>query len=461
MDRRISLIIISIFSTSIIWGQQEFTLDEAIAFGKENAPSMQLSEYDKADAEAQIKEYKSIGLPQVNASLDYNHFIEIPTQIIPDFISPFVDGRLVNYSLIDQSQVPEVTGQGLPAQFGTKNNFTIGADASMLIFDGSYLTGLKAVNLSRELSQQNLEVTAYEIENNITRSYLAVLQAENGQQIIRDNINTLEETFRETKIIYENGFAEKLDVERLQLSIDNLKRELERIVQATELTKNVLKFQMNYPLDKEIVLEDSFDQMFQEALSQSVSIDRDIDYAKRPEYGLINIGESLNKLNIERYQRGYYPSLRGFASYSVGVQRNDLFNSDEGGWFPTSIIGLSASIPIFDGFDKRSKIQRAQIELDKVNVQKKQLEQVINLEVRNAKIALVNANASLQNTESSLRLAEKIVNTSKIKFKEGIGSSLEVVQAENELYTAQSNHINAQYDLLVAVKDLEIALGNN
>ena len=454
---RLSFLIICLPILS--YGQMTFTLEEAIAYGLEHSMSITLSEYEIRDAAAQVNEYKSIGLPQVKASIDYQHFLEIPTQIIPDFISPFVDGRLVNYSLIDPSQVPTSTGPGLPAQFGTKNTFSLGADASMLLFDGSYFVGLRAAKLSQELSKRNQEVTVYELENNITRAYLSVLQAENNQQLLRDNISTLDETLRETEIIYENGFAEKLDVERLQLSLDNLNREMEKIVQFAELAKNLLKFQMNYPLEEDITLDDSFEQLYQQALAASVENGQPIEYENRPEYRMLSTAEALNKLNIERYQKGYLPSLRGFASYSVGVQRNNLFDSDENGWFPTSVLGLSASIPIFDGFDKRSKIQRAQISLDKLDVQRKQFEQVMNLEIQNARIALSNANASLQSTQRSLELAEKILNTSKIKFKEGVGSSLEVVQAEGELYTAQSNHTNAQYDLLVAVKDLEIAMG--
>ena len=443
----------------LLQAQQSYSLSDAISYAKENALSMKTEELNIADAEAQIKEYKSIGLPQVNASIDYQHFLAIPTQIIPDFISPFVDGRLINYSLIDPAQVPTTSGAGLPAQFGTKNIFSIGADASMLLFDGSYLTGLKAVKLSRELSQKNKSLTAYQIENNVTRAYLAVLQAEKSQKILKDNIQNLEKTHRETKIVFENGFAEKLDVERLQLSLDNLNRDFERILQVFELAKNVLKFQMNYPLDQELQLEDSFDNLVNQALASAVNINYEVDVNRRPEFQILNTAESLNSLNIERYKKGYYPSLRAFGSYSTGVQRNKLFDKDESGWFPTSVLGLTAAIPIFDGFDKRSKIQRAQIEFDKVGIQKQQFEQGMNLEVKNAKITLSNANATLLNTEKSLDLAEKILRTSNIKFREGIGSSFEVVQAERELYAAQANHTNAQYDLLVAVKDLEIALG--
>lgn len=457
----INTLILVMMVPMMVSGQTSFDLEEAISYAIENAPQLKKEAFNIADAEAQVNEYKAIGLPQVNGSIDYQHFLAIPTQIIPDFISPFVDGRLLNYSLIDDTQVPNSEGAGLPAQFGTKNVFSVGAEANMLLFDGSYLVGLKAVKLSRELAQGNKALTAYQVKNNVIKSYLGVLQAEKSQNIILDNINNLTKTHYETKIVYENGFAEKLDVERLQLSLDNLNRDFERILQLIEVTKNILKFQMSYPMDEDISLSESFDQLVDMATSKAVFLDQEMKLENRPEFQLLNTAESLNKLNVERYKKGYYPSLRGFASYSIGVQRNKLFDGDESGWFPTSVLGLAMSIPIFDGFDKRSKIQRAQIALDKVAIDKHQFEQAMSLEVTNAKIALSNANATLINTQRSVELAEKILRTTKIKFSEGIGSSIEVVQAERELYTAQANHTNAQYDLLVAVHDLEIALGQS
>lgn len=427
--------------TSVLWSQatNSFSLDQAIEYAAENHSEIRLEQLNVLDAEKQILEFKATGIPKLNASGSWNHFIDIPTQIVPDF-----------------------TGGGgpvMPFQFGLNNNVTVGVDLSVLIFDGSFLVGLQAQKLFRDLTQRQVNVKRHELKNRVTQAYMAALIAEKNAGLLDQNIASLEEIVAETRATYEAGFAEKLDVDRLRLSLENLKTERQKVGRLLEVSHNLVKFQMGYPLDQPIELSDSFDEISQLEWTQEWVANDPIDPSKRPEYDVITLGEELNKANIKRLQASYLPVLRGFFSYSEVLQRNDLFQ-DEIPWFPTTVAGLSFSFPIFDGLQRTAMIQRARVDLDKTRVQKAQFFTGMELEVRNNRIQLQNAYETSLSRKRSLDLAEEIYETAQIKFREGVGSSLELAQAESDMITAQGNYIEALYDLVVAKADLDHALGN-
>ncbi len=424
-------------------GQETYTIDESVNYAIKNSAQTRLNQLDLTKAEAQIKEYRATGLPQLKGSVNYQHFINLPTSLLP---AEIFGGPAGTFAEI---------------KFGLKNSLNSGLELNSLIFDGSFFTGLRAQKIYRELVFKQAEQSEFEIKNNVTKAYLGVLIAERNKNIIEKNLENLEKTLEETKIFFENGFLEKLDVSRLQLSFDNLSTEIGRIDRIINLSKNLLKFQMNYPLDKDITLSETLDDLVDKVIIAKVDLNEPLDINNRPEYAVIETGEKLNELNIEAMKKGYLPSLIGFANYQTAIQRNNLFNNDEPAFFPTTIVGLGLSIPIWDSYAKRSKIQQAQVDLEITRVQKSEFERGVSLQVYNAKLNYENALNTVNNTKRNENLALEIYNTSQIKFKEGIGSSLELGQAEQNLYAAQANYINALYELVVAKTDLDISLGKN
>lgn len=424
-------------------GQETYSIDESVNYAIKNSAQTRLNQLDLTKAEAQIKEYRATGLPQLKGSVNYQHFINLPTSLLP---AEIFGGPAGTFAEI---------------KFGLKNSLNSGLELNSLIFDGSFFTGLRAQKIYRELVFKQAEQSEFEIKNNVTKAYLGVLIAERNKNIIEKNLENLEKTLEETKIFFENGFLEKLDVSRLQLSFDNLSTEIGRIDRIINLSKNLLKFQMNYPLDKDITLSETLDDLVDKVIIAKVDLNEPLDINNRPEYAVIETGEKLNELNIEAMKKGYLPSLIGFANYQTAIQRNNLFNNDEPAFFPTTIVGLGLSIPIWDSYAKRSKIQQAQVDLEITRVQKSEFERGVSLQVYNAKLNYENALNTVNNTKRNENLALEIYNTSQIKFKEGIGSSLELGQAEQNLYAAQANYINALYELVVAKTDLDISLGKN
>ncbi len=417
----------------------KMTLEDAIKYALENNIDMRLAQINIADADQQIIERRAIGIPQLSAGVNYQYFIQIPASV-------------VDLSTFDPS-VPEGTFEKI--EFGLKNNLTASIDMQTLLFDASYLTGLKAAKAYRSYVQKDRERVVYEVRNRVIESYLPALILEESKKTLVKNIGNLESLLNETRALYKEGFVEQLDVDRLDLSLANLQVELENLDRQKELVYNVLKFQMGYPVNDPIEAVDDIDALFIPASEEDLTAD--INYARRPEIQVLEMGIKLNELNVELNRSGYLPSLAAFGSYQQSAQGNNLFDNPV--WVPSAIVGLQLNVPIFDGFDKRAKINRAKLDLEEAINQQNQIKQAISLEITNARTSYINALQRLDSQGKNLKLAEKIYNTTKIKYKEGVGSSLEITQAEQSLYETQQNYIQARYDLLVAKRALDKALG--
>lgn len=437
----------TLFLFTFVWqmnGQESFDLASAVQYGLEHNATTKIDQLELVKANAQIREYISIGLPKISGSANLQHFIDIPTSLLPA-------------SFTDPTAPPNTFTE---LQFGLKNNLSAGIDVSTLVFDGSFFTGLKAQKMYRELIIKQANTTDFEIKKNITKAYLSVLITEKNKEQLDKNLKLIQKSLDETKVLFDNGFVEKLDVDRLTLSYDNLNAELDKMARFSDMTENILKFQMSFPLNQEIVLSESLDDMVDLVLTEKIDLEGPIEVSKRPEYETIEITEKLNDININAMRNGYLPSLSAFGSYQASLQRNDLFDNDQPGFLPTTVVGLALNVPIWDGNTRNSQIQMAKVDRELVTVQKQEFERAVTMEVMNARIQYENAKSSVNNAKRSESLANSIYETSQIKFREGVGSSLELTQAESELFSAQSNYINALYELVDAKADLDFAFGN-
>lgn len=423
-------------------GQKSFSIDEAIQYAIKNSNDIKLDQIEIKTADKEVKEYIASGLPKVNGSVEYQHFLEIPTSFVP---AEFFGG---------------MPGEFAELKFGLPNQMTTGVNMNTLIFDGSFFTGLRAQKLYKELKSKSINQTEYEIKKNVTEAYVNVLLTRENIEILDKNLENLDKSITETTAFYENGFVEKLDVNRLELSYDNLlsqKKTLERIAL---LSKNLLKFQMNFPLNEEILLSQSLDDVVDKVLVKDIEPIESIDYNKRPEYSSILLGQQLNEINFKATRMTRYPSLVGFGNYQYQIQRTNLFESDEPGFFPVSIVGLSMNVPIYSGGATAIKEQKIKLDIEKTEIQKQQFEKSVELQIMNAYQQYLNAKEAMYAAKRQQVLAEEIYDITQIKYKEGVGSSLETSQAEREVYAAQQQYMQSLFDLVSSKISLDIATGD-
>lgn len=420
-----------------------YSLKEAIDYAIQKNINVKNAQLDAISAEARIGEIRSAGLPQVTANFNLGDNLIIQKVIVPA-------------NLFDPNASADAAPLALP--FGIKYSGSASATLNQLIFNGSYFIGLKAAATYRELAQKGVTQSKVSVAEAVTKAYYSAQVAEERAKVLDLNLNRIDSLMRETKALNESGFVELLDVTRLEVQINNLRTERQKVQNLIELSYSLLKYQMGMPLTESVKLKDSIEESSAETLSV-VALNSDLNYNNRIEYSLLTTQEKLADLDIRNIRSGYLPSVSASIGYGHNNGRDrfaDMFRTQ---WFNSSLLSLNINIPIFDGFSKKYQIDQKKIALDKVKLNQTLLEQSINLEANQASITIKNAYATLQTEKRNRDLAEEVVRVSKIKYKEGVGSNIEVVNAESAFKESQTNYFAALYDLLIAKVDLSKARG--
>lgn len=436
-----------------------FSIAQAVQYAMDNAIEVQNAMLDINIQKQTNREVTALAMPQANASLSTNHFLDVPVTTLPNFISPSVYQVLVDNGVKDGSGNPIAFPAGgfgsVAAKFGTAWNASGGIDLSQILFDGQIFVGLKARSAVLSLSKQNAEVTKEQIKANVYKLYYQLVVGAKQSGTVDANIERFEKLLQDTREIYKNGFAEKLDVEKVEVQLNNLKTEKEKINNQLEIGNAALKFLINLPQTDSLLLTDTLNPS---TLEDNISNDSLI-FENRKEYQQLNTAIKLNGYNIKRYELSKIPTVVAFGSFSKNAQRNEFNFFNQGQWFSTSLIGMKVQIPLFDGNARNARIQKAKWELKKVENTKVKLEQAMQLEFFSAKKKLSSALTTLHNQEKNTLLAEKVYNSTKLKYEQGLGSNMEIYNAQTELKTAQNNYYAALYDAIIAKIDFEKAIG--
>ena len=441
--KKIILSFCSILVVSIGLAQQpaakEMTLEQCLAYALGNSEAIMISQLSIKKADADVREIISYGLPRADlqGGLNYNYKVQT---------------SLVDASNFDPS-LPE--GTLTEIQFGLPYDGRVNFGINQLIFDGSYFVGIEAAKTFRELSRKENQRTEINVIEAVSKAYYTVLISETQVFLLNENFNRLDTLLRETQQMYQNGFAEQIDIDRIRVSYNNVKVSLETQVQLLEISRKLLNFQMGLDLNQNMLL---ITQLTDVNLAVP-EIEASFDYNDRIEYSQVQTNQHLARLDKKNYQSGYLPKIYAGFNYGYNSARSDASLLFSEKWYDFGSLGATLSIPIFDGFYKRSKIQQIQINIEQLDFQKSSLEKSIDIEIQQARINLQSNLNVLDIQKENQALAENIFRISKIKFQQGVGSNLELTNADNELKTAQSNYLAALYQSILSKIDLLKATG--
>lgn len=429
------------------------SLDEAVDLALKNNATIKNAALDIKYAETQVDEIRAQGLPQINGNAGFTHNLEIATQVLPDFISPSVYGVLFEEGVLPAKDIQIGT---FPAQFGVPFSMQAAIGVNQLLFDGTFFLGLKAASEFVNVSKLSISKDEIDVKEAVKKAYYMALISEENLGQLGQSLKNIEAMKKETEALYEAGYAEKLDVDRIVLSVSNLEISINKLQNQAKLAKQLLLNAMGMDVNQTISLTSKLPSLDENSKVLSTSFNP----GNRIEYQLLEQQERLTELNMKRYKMGYFPSLYGNFNYggNTFAGEDQLSNlGDE--WFPISSYGVTLNVPIFDGLFKKAKTDQAKIDLEKISNSKEQLALGMNLQISQAQTNYLNALKSIELQEKSKVLAESIYKTTQIKFKEGVGSSFEMITAESEVTSARTNYLNALYELNVAQIDLEKALG--
>jgi outer membrane protein TolC len=435
------LIFSLLLASNLSFSQTSYTLREAVDYAVKNHVSIKNAQLDILNAEARVSEIKGLGLPQVNASVNYTNNV-----IIPRF---FIPARTFDPSAGE--------GDVVAAEFGVANSGQAGVSLSQLLFDGSYTLGLKAADVYKELPRKILTQTKQQTAEGVMKAYYGILVNEERMRILDLNIGRLDSLLRDTKALNKQGFVEKVDVQRLEVQLNNLKTESKNVERLQELSYHLLKFQMGKKLTEPLTLTDKLQDVTINEVAPEP--EPELKYTNRIEYSILQTQTKLAELDLKNQKVGVLPRVLLSGSYGFSAGRPQFFDLVTKPWFSSATLGFVIQVPIFDGFQRKHKIIQSQNNLQKVKNSYELLENSIDIQVKQGQITLKNAYETLAEQKSNMDLAKEVVRVTKIKYKQGVGSNLEVINAEISLKEAQTNYFTTLYNALIAKVDLDKALG--
>jgi outer membrane protein len=417
-----------------------FSLADCIKYAYEHQDSVKNAGLDVQSAEYKVKETIGSGLPQINGSITFQDFLKTPTSLAPAGIF---------------AGAPDFSAPLVALPFGAlKYNNTYTLQATQLLFSGTFIVGLQAVKTFRELSNRSLVRSKIETNVNVSKAYYQVLVSNEQIKLLDANIAQLKQTFDETTQQNKQGFVEKIDVDRLSVQYNNLVTTRDNTVRALVLNYQMLKFQIGMPIEQDLTLTDklsdvNIDQTLQNANDTSF-------YHNRIEYKLLETNIVLNQLDVKSKKAAYLPSVSlngGFAEVFQENHSKFLYNNA----YPNSYIGLNVNIPIFSGGQRVNQLRQSQISVMKAQNDLHNATNGFKLQASAAQVTYTNSIQSLNNQKRSRELAQDVLRVSKIKYQQGVGSSIEVTQAQTDLENADNQYIQALYNALISKVDLDKA----
>lgn len=443
-----------------------FGLEECIDYALKNSVDIRNARIGERIADARVKETIGIGLPQVSGTVNVQ---QSPTQ--PRFFGEYTGPEQDFFGLSQRNPNIQVGDVGAAENFfQLKGSGDANVRVNQLIFNGSYFVGLQASSAYKELSVKQYNQTEEDVVLNVSKAYYNVLITREQLAQLKANIGRIDSLYRNTQAMQQNGFAEKIDVDRIKVNLNNLRVDHDNLMNVNDISLKLLKFQMNYPLNEELTINDSIGaKVLQETV---IASDGDWNYSERPDYQVLQANYELQKLNIKNKYAEAIPVISGFVSMGYSTQSPNfggLFQTnadfeDMNGvgpdkWYGYSTLGLTLSWNVFTGLQRTFQIQQEKLTLLQMENSFEAMEQSIDLNLEQSQKNLETALKRLRVQEENKALAEEIYRVAQIKFEQGVGSNLEVIEADTSLKDAQTNYYSALYDSIIAQLELKKALG--
>ncbi len=432
-------LVTSVSLTAQTQTKHDFSIQQAVDYAKKNNVQVKNALLGVLIQKQTNRSITAGALPTLSGSGGMTDYLNIPTTLVP---AQFFGGP---------------PGSFAPVQFGTKYISTASLQLQQTLFDGQVFVGLKARSTAMDYQQKNVEVTEEAVKTNIYKVYYQLVLSKTQIELLDANIARLEKLKHDISEMFKNGFAEKLDIDKISVQLSNLQTEKQKALNTIDIGYYGLKFLMGMPIKDTLVLTD---KITEDEIKTGILADASYQYTDRKDFQYLGLLKRLNEFNVKRYQLGYLPVLSLNGTYSKQAQRNTFdFTSSKGDWYTTSFIGLNLSIPIFDGFNKDSKIKQSRLEVQQIQNSMDNLKSSIDNEVQQATLSFKTAIITMDYQKKNMQLAENVYEQTRKKFEAGTGSNTEINTAQTDFKTAQTNYINAMYDAIISKVDYLKATG--
>ncbi len=396
------------------------SLDSARHYALEHNKNLRNAGLGIDEAGLMLREAIAQGLPQINATVDYNNFFG---------------------STASLGGMP-----GMTIEFNPTSNLGVGV--TQLIFSGSYIVGVRSARLYEEISRTSFEQTGLDILSQVTQAYYFSLIAYEAREIVKGNIENMEDLLEKTRAMVDVGMAEETDYDQLAVQLGMLNDAMRAAERQHEMALNMLRLQMGLSADVGIVLSDSLDDVLQTA-DFGASMTKAFDPRTHPNFRLMALQSGMAEKQVDMERSAYLPTLSGFYNYTEKLMKAEFDIT------PNHVIGLNLSIPIFSSGVRQARVRQARINLEIAENQKELVSEQLQIQERQLRFNLSNALEQFESQQSNLEVARRVYWHINNKYQQGMLSSLDMSTANNNLLQAENTYINAALQLLEAQLEMD------
>ncbi len=448
------LLVILFFNAFFAYSQERselrLNLRQAQDYALENNKSLKNIKTDQTIYKHKYWQTVAQGLPQASASVDYTNFFNYEIQFgsSSSGTTPQVD-----YTKLDAGDLEIIKllqsfmGSG-STTIKMKNQSTAKLQLTQLIFSGQYIAGIQIAKIAQLLADKNIEKSEQDIKESVISTYYLGLLTQKSVELLDANLANLKETLEQTKALFNAGMIEETDVEQLQMSIIMLENSRRSLFRNIELNNNIMKFILGIDEDIEIVLVETFDQVIDnvniaELLASEFDLTENINIQMLEKQ--LEISEKM--LNMEKWS--YAPTIAGVYSHNEKLLTTGFDMN------PKNMFAISMSVPIFSSGLRNAKVQEKKLELFKVQNNKEIVEDQLRMQEKQLRFNLTSAIESYNSQKENMVLAQKIYEKTDLKFRNGVASSFDLIQANANLLQAQNSYVSASMELLQAKLQLD------
>lgn len=418
------------------------SLDDAVKYALRNNVNVRNARLDVNLQSAKNAETTSAALPRLNAKAELMAY--------PDDFKQFIPANAFD---------PTAPNIAIPVAFSPKYNSNASVSLTQVVFDGSVLVALQARNTVMELFRQTADMTEENTRQAIQKAYYAIVIAERQYHNLGKSLAFARSMLREQDIMKQNGFVEKIEVDRSTVQVNNLAADSMKVAATVELAQQMLKYQMGMDVNQPILLTDT---LLEDDITDAVQLtSENTSYDDRAEYSMLRTQLKLNEYDLKRYRMAALPSLNvfGTATYLYATNQLSTVFDFSTGYVFNSLVGVQLNVPVFNGLQRVNQVKQAKINLEKTRNSIDQMKLTIDFQTESARTTLKNAIVTMQSNERNMELADNVLTLAQKKYKEGVGSNLEVSVAQTDFLQAQSNYYQSLLDVMNAKADLQKALG--
>ncbi|MEI6274621.1 MAG: TolC family protein [Prolixibacteraceae bacterium] len=402
------------------------SLQDARRIAMENNTTIRNSALDMEIANKKIWEVTAIGLPHIDSKASYQYLPTVP------------------------SLPPGSMGPGTPAlELGVKNNVTFDVTASQLIFNGSYLIGLKASKTLYQQSNESNEKIIQDVNESVINTYYLILVGEESIKNLQQNLENVQKTAAEIKEMNKQGFIEKTDVDQLELTANNLMNAINQVTGNLDMAKRLFKIMLGLDANVKIKLTDPLGTNYSLPVKVESLINEPFNIEKNIDYKLINTAYDLSKLDYQNTIMAYLPVVSGF------YQHSDKMNKPSFDFSVKDVLGINLSLPIFSSGQRMAVVSQKKLTIAKMDNNKKLVYNNLLMQADQYQTDLKIKYEKYVIQKKSLALSDEIYQRTVEKYRNGVSTSIDLTTTQNQYLTGLTNYYQSIYDLATAKTKLE------